>query len=201
MYYPSKHAGSDRVWSGSELCTTPVNMPDLIASDPDPCGSTGQKWAQWFLHTGLLPDWTCLAKTWHSQPKPNRIWSGFAQYDPGHLWKNATESERGKLVVVHLYSARIVSDSSCKLARLWTSDVWPKPDRAIQTGSGSALYNMIQAFFGKSELNQTATTKMPLNQSWHVYRDPNIKDSIMYLIYIIHFKIHCSCWHGERQRT
>ena len=160
--------------ASGELCTTPVNMPDLIMSDPDLCRSIGQKWAQWFLHTGLLPDWICLAKTWHSQPKRNRIWAGFAQYDAGHLWKNATESKRGKLVVVQLYSARIVSDNSCKLACLWTRCVWPKPDWAIQTGSGLALPNMIQAFFGKAELNEMATTKMPLNQSWHVYRDPNI---------------------------
>ena len=83
-----------------------------------------------------------LAQIRHSRSEPNWIQSGFA-HDLGCLWKNATESERGKLVVVQLYSARIVSDSSCKLARLWTSDVWPKPDRAIQIGAGSALYNMI----------------------------------------------------------
>ena len=49
--------------ASGELRTTPVNMPDLIASDPGPRGSIGQKWAQRFLHAGSLPDWICLAKT------------------------------------------------------------------------------------------------------------------------------------------
>ena len=31
-----------------------------------------------------------------SQPEPNPIRDDFAQYDPGRLWKNATESESGK---------------------------------------------------------------------------------------------------------
>ena len=32
-----------------------------------------------------------------SQPEPNPIRDDFAQYDPGRLWKNATESESGKV--------------------------------------------------------------------------------------------------------
>ena len=47
-----------------------------------------------------------LAKTSHSQPEPNQIRPGFAQYDLGHLWKNTTESQSGKLVAGWLRSNR-----------------------------------------------------------------------------------------------
>ena len=67
-----------------------------FTSDQLQLRSISQKRAGWFLHTGLLPDRIRLAKTWRSQPEPNRIQAGFAQYDSGHLWKNATESESGK---------------------------------------------------------------------------------------------------------
>ena len=33
-----------------------------------------------------------------SQPEPDWIQAGFSQYDPGCLWKNASECESGKLV-------------------------------------------------------------------------------------------------------
>ena len=83
---PSKHARSD--------------------SHPVRLGSISQKRAGWFLHTGLLPDRIRLAKTRHSQPELNRIRAGFAQYYPGRLWKNGTESENGKLVAGRLRPAR-----------------------------------------------------------------------------------------------
>ena len=71
---------------------------------------TGQKQAGWFSHTGLHPDRIRLAKTWHSQPDQNRIRAGFARYDPGRLWKNATDSENGKLVACLLHFATNQAD-------------------------------------------------------------------------------------------
>ena len=70
-----------------------VNMPDPIW-----LRSVGQKRAQWWLDSGWLPGWIHLAKTWHGKPWPNQIQAGFARYDPHRLWKNAAESESGKLV-------------------------------------------------------------------------------------------------------
>ena len=83
----------------------PVDMPDpihipirmgtekLAGSGPDDsctsaCFGTGPGWSK--------PD---------SRPEPNRIRAGFAQYDPGPLWKNATESQSRKLVADWLNSA------------------------------------------------------------------------------------------------
>ena len=77
-----------------------------FASDPDRLGSMGQKWAGWFLYTGLLPDWIHSAKTWHNQLELNLIQAGFAQYDLGCLWMIATESESGQLVASRLYPTR-----------------------------------------------------------------------------------------------
>ena len=93
-------------------------------------------------------------KTSHSLPEQNQIWAGISQYDLGHLWKNATESENGKLVAGQLHSARTVPGDSCTLACFQTRSVWPKPDQVIQIRSGPVLHNVIQVFFGKMELNQ-----------------------------------------------
>ena len=41
-----------------------------------------------------------------TQPELNQIRPGFAQYYPGCLWKNGTESESGKLVAGRLCSAK-----------------------------------------------------------------------------------------------
>ena len=49
-----------------------------FTSDPDQLGSTGQKRAEWFLHTSLLTDQVHLDKTWHSQPELNWIQADFA---------------------------------------------------------------------------------------------------------------------------
>ena len=93
-----------------------------------------------------------------SQPEPNRIRPGFVQYIKkkailGHLWKNATESKSGKLVAGWLHSARNQAQWFLHTG-FWTRCVWPKPDQAIQTRSGSVLPNMDQASFGKAEPNQ-----------------------------------------------
>ena len=52
--------------------------------------------AQWFLHNGLFPDKTCLAKPWPGHP--DQIWVSFAQYDPCLLWKNRTELDVGSWI-------------------------------------------------------------------------------------------------------
>ena len=72
---------------------------------------------------------------------------GVAHYHPGRLWKNATESEKGTLVANQMRSARTPA---------WFRNrcVWPKPDRAIQIGSGSVLYSTTRAFFWRTELNR-----------------------------------------------
>ena len=44
-------------------------------------------------------------------------------------------------------------DDSCTPACFRTRHVWPKPGPAIQTGYGPVLHSMIQAFFGRTELN------------------------------------------------
>ena len=97
---------------------------------------------------GLLTDRIRLAKTWHSQPELNRTRAGFAQYYPGHLWKNGTESESGKLVRGPVAFCQKPGPMCFQ-----TRCVWPNPDQAIQIGSGSVLHNIIHAFFGKTELN------------------------------------------------
>ena len=101
---PSKHAGSDSllIWI-------------RFTCDQDWFESIVQKQAWWFLHASLYPDQIHMAKTWHSQPGPNWTQAAFAQYVPGHLWKNASESESGKLVALagQLHSARTRPDDCC----------------------------------------------------------------------------------------
>ena len=84
-------------------CRHPVNMLDpariwsslaqkvLVKSRQDSCT--------------LACFWT--GSVW---PKPDAI---SQNSDLDHLWKNSTESERGKLVMGQLHSARIGSDDSC----------------------------------------------------------------------------------------
>ena len=108
----------------------------------------------------LAPGPDLLAKTWHSQPESNRIQAGFAQYDLGSLWNNATESESGKLVAGCLYSARTRPDDSCTLACFRTRCTWPKPGQAIQIGSGLVLYNMTRAFKNKQNKNKPELNQM-----------------------------------------
>ena len=121
--------------------------------DPDRLGSISQNPAWWYLRTSLHPDWICEAKTWHSQPQPNWIRAGFAQYDPGFLWKNTTESESGKLVRGQYCSARIRPDDSCTLTYFRTRCLWQKSIEAIKIRSGLVLHNVIWAFFGRTEPN------------------------------------------------
>ena len=50
--------------------------------------------------------------------------------------------------------ARSGPDDCCTPACFRTGSVWPKPDQAIQVGSGSVLHSMLQAFFGKTQTNR-----------------------------------------------
>ena len=92
-------------------------------------------------------------------PKPD---TARTKSDPGwfwticqdHLWKNAVESDNGKLVAGQLHSARTGPSDSCTPACFQTRSVWPKADQAIQIRSMLVLYNMIQAFLESMELNQ-----------------------------------------------
>ena len=62
--------------------------------------------AQWFLHNGLFPDKTCLAKPWPGHP--DQIWVSFAQYDPCLLWKNGAENSEmdagSRILHIYIYT-------------------------------------------------------------------------------------------------
>ena len=118
------------------VCRVPVNMLDLIYIWS---GLAQKCW----LVVGLM----IFAHWLASGPDPfdrNHIGSSLVLHsDPGCLWKNATESESGSLVMGWLYSARSGLDDSCTQACFWNRCIWPKPDLAVQIGPGSsfAQYN------------------------------------------------------------
>ena len=70
----------------------PVNMPDPVRIDSATLARSGpyDSCTPACFRTGSV--------CWHSLPEPNGTQAGFAQYDPGRLWKNATESEIGKMI-------------------------------------------------------------------------------------------------------
>ena len=116
------------------------------------------------MHTGLLLDWICLANTWHSRPEPNRILPGFAQYDPGCLWKNAIESESEKLVAGWLHSPRNRAwwflHTGLLLDQMHLAKTWPgHPDQVwvsfAQYGPGLLWKYWNQIRCGKSDLAYT----------------------------------------------
>ena len=72
------------------MCIFPVNMLDLI-------------WISSEVGQMILAHWLASRLDPFGQ---NLTLSGFAQYDLGHLWKNATESESGKLIAGRLRPAR-----------------------------------------------------------------------------------------------
>ena len=127
-------------------------MPDLIRIQQR------LAWKRWpeaglmILAHQLASGWIRLAKTWHGTT--NWIQAGFACYDQGCLWKNATEPESGKLVAGQSHSAGTRPDESCTPACFPAGRVGPKPDQAIKTRSGQALHTMVWAFFGTMEPNQ-----------------------------------------------
>ena len=115
------HVCACRKWNRSEL-NAQWTCWIWFTSDPDQLKGIGPKQARWCI--SLLPDQICLVQTWHSQPEPNQKWAGFAQYDPGCLWKNAVESENGKLVACFTFCQNR-PDDSCTLACFQTRCIWP----------------------------------------------------------------------------
>ena len=97
-----------------------------------------------------------------SQPEPNWIQAGFAQYDLGRLWKNATESESGKLEVGQKLSLMIPAHQ-----------IASRPDAFGQTltrpsRSDPVLHNMIHAFF-ESETESNAGSWMKHFKYIYIY--------------------------------
>ena len=136
-------------------------------SNPDRLRS--QKWARWLLHTGLLLERICLAKTWYIQLEPNQIRAGFAQYDLGRLWKNATESERGKLVAGQLHFARTRAwwflHTSLLLDQMSLAKPWPgRPD---WTQAGFAQYDAGLLWKNRTEADAG-------NQARHIWSGLNL---------------------------
>ena len=121
-----------RCW-GNLLCVDllPVNMPDKIQISSE---AFARIWLDDSCTAHRLASRPDLFSPNPRQPEPNRIRAGFAQYDLGRQWKNATESESGKVVAGWLRSARTRPDDSCTLACFWTRCVQPKPDQAIRMG-------------------------------------------------------------------
>ena len=105
LWFPIKHAGSDLhlIWIGLEA---------LARSRPDSatltCFQTKSIWSK------------------HDTVSPNQ--DGYAQYNLGQLWENATEFGSRKLLVGWLLSAKSIPGDSCALACFWTKCIWPKPD-------------------------------------------------------------------------
>ena len=136
--YPSKHAGSDS----------------------PPIRSIGQKRSGWCLHNGLLPDRIRLAKPWHSQP--GQIGSGLVWHSMIRAVCGRTQPSLrvGKLVAGRLRSARTGPDDSFTLACFRASCVWPKPDKAIQIGSGSVLHTMFKKEKKEKGSNRTREVRI-----------------------------------------
>ena len=124
----------------------PANMANLIqwlTSNLYWLWSNVQKPAQWFLHTGLLSlsDRIHSAKTCQSQPEPNWIRAGFAQYYSGCLRKNGTKSESGKPVVGWLHSAR-----KNRAQWFWHTDLLPDKMRLAKTQPGRHTFYIIYIY-------------------------------------------------------
>ena len=105
LWFPIKHAGSDLhlIWIGLEA---------LARSRPDSATLTC------FQTKSIWPK--------HDTVSPNQ--DGYAQYNLGQLWENATEFGSRKLLVGWLLSAKSIPGDSCALACFWTKCIWPKPD-------------------------------------------------------------------------
>ena len=107
---PSKHVGSDShlIRIGSEA----LARSRLVDPCTLPCFQTGSIWPKS-----------------DSQPDPNLTWAAFIQYDPGHLWKNATESESRKLAVDRIHPARNLArwflHTVLLLDRMRFAKTWP----------------------------------------------------------------------------
>ena len=137
----------------------PHSKPARSDSHPTRIGSNRKRWPEasqmilaqsacfWIRPVRPKPDLTQSTRT---QIGPGLVLH--SNYDPGRLWQTAAESEGGTLEAGRLRSARTGPDDSRTPACFWTRCVWPKPDQAIQIGSGPVLHNMIWAFRGRTEL-------------------------------------------------
>ena len=118
---------------GGVVCHTPVYGSPADTLDPI-CirsGLAGKHWPETGSDDCCRPACFRTRSLW---PKPdlvsqNQIRSGgFSQYDPGHLWKNATEMESGKLVVGWLcsaYHARRFLHMGLLMDRIHLAGTWP----------------------------------------------------------------------------
>ena len=86
---------------------SPMILAHQLASGPGPFG----------------PNLTQSART---KSDPGWFWT----ICQGHLWKNAVESDNGKLVAGQLHSAGTGPSDSCTAACFQTRSVWPKADQA-----------------------------------------------------------------------
>ena len=122
-----------RTQSMNELRKPPVNH---ARSDSHPIQISSEAMARSVPHDYAQWLTSRAGSVWpkpDSQPEPNQTRAGFVQYDLGHLWKNTTKSESGKLVVVvcRLHSDRIGPYEFCMLACFQTRCIWPEHDQAI----------------------------------------------------------------------
>ena len=112
-------------------------------------------------------DWIHLAKSW--QPEPKQVLAGIAQSDPGHLWKNATESESGELISNsrQLHSARTGPNGSCTLACSWTRCVWKKtwPSHPDRIQASFAQYD--PSLLWKNGTKSVAGSQMHIGRNGH----------------------------------
>ena len=142
------------------MSTDPVNMLNLI------CIWSGLAWKCWpeadqmILAHCLAPRPDPLGQNLTHSARTKSVWAGFARHDPGYLWKNATESESGKLVVSWLPHARswswwflhtgLLSDQM-HLAKPWPGHpdrmfqfrtVWSVPTLWVMTQSASLPFTL-----------------------------------------------------------
>ena len=156
-----------------------------LASRPDPFGQNRTQSARtkpdpaWFcikhpIRMGLealplarsrlddtcTPDCFWTGSVWpkpDSQPEPNQIQPGFAQYDLGHLWKNTTEPESGKLVVGWLHSAGNWAwwflHTGLLLDQMCLAQIWPgHPDQCFMQYGPGLLWKNSWTGCGKLDL-------------------------------------------------
>ena len=114
-------------------------------------GSTSQKWAEWFLLTGLLPDQVHLDKTWQSaRTKLDLGWfctilSGMSLEERDQVWKSETGS--GPAAFCHNRAQRFLYTGLLPDRIHFGQN--PESISQNRIGSWLVLHNMIRAFFGR----------------------------------------------------
>ena len=93
------------IWSGHLwMIATKSESGKLVADQLHPA----RNWAQWFLHTGFLPDQMCFTKPW--QDRPDWILVGFVQTELNRKKQNWIGCGKSDLVYT------IHPNSGCTLA-------------------------------------------------------------------------------------